>query len=89
MVGGRGAYTTVSTVCSAALLRCLVYLNVLNDQVAGVETLRIRVCLGVLQQAQEKFSGLDRPSCAGDTELLSCNIIPSASTHSHSMFQFY
>ena len=49
LVIGRGAYTTVSTVCSAALLGSLVDLDVLNNQVASVEALCIRICLGVFQ----------------------------------------
>ena len=90
------AYTTVSTVCAAALLGCLVDLDVLDDQVAGIKTLGICVCLGVLEETyqgqhfvletvtlevrhtKEEFSGLDGPSGAGDTELLACNINPSA-----------
>jgi hypothetical protein len=44
------AYTTVSTVCSAALLGCLVDLDVLNNQVASIETLGICVCLCILEK---------------------------------------
>jgi hypothetical protein len=51
----ESTYTAVSTVCSAALLGCLVDLDVLNDQVAGVETLGICVCFGVLEETQQKF----------------------------------
>jgi hypothetical protein len=55
----------------------LVDLNVLDDKVAGIKTLGICVCLCVLQETQEELSRLDWPSCAGDTELLSCKRIPS------------
>ena len=41
--GWMEPYTTVSTVCSAALLGGLVDLDVLDDQVTGVETLGISV----------------------------------------------
>jgi hypothetical protein len=68
----------VGTICSAALLWCLIDLDVLNDQVTSIETLGIRVCFGVLEKTEEEFSGLDGPSSAGDTELLSCNSVPSA-----------
>lgn len=63
-------YTTMGTVCSSTLLGGLVDLNVLDDQVSGVETLGVGVCLSVLKETEEKLGGLDWPSCAGDTELL-------------------
>ncbi len=47
---GVETYTTVSTVCSSTLLRGLIDLDVLNDQVAGIETLGVCVCLGVLEE---------------------------------------
>lgn len=67
----KATYTTVSTVSSAALLWCLVDLDVLNDQVSGIETLGIGVCLCVLQETEEELGGLDWPSSTGYTELLS------------------
>jgi hypothetical protein len=63
-------YTTVGTVCAAALLGSLVDLDVLDDQVAGVKTLGVGVGLGVLEECEEVLSRLDWPACAGDTELL-------------------
>lgn len=80
-------YTTVGTVCAAALLWGLVDLNVLDDQVAGVETLGVGVGLSVLEQAQEELGGLDWPAGLGDTELLACVLFsvyvvsPYASSH--------
>ena len=65
-------YTTMGTVCSSALLWCLVDLDVLDDQVAGIKTLGVCVGFGVLEETQEELGGLDWPSCAGDTELLAC-----------------
>jgi hypothetical protein len=59
----RKTYTTVSTVGAAALLRGLVDLNVLDDQVAGVQSLGVGVGLGVLQEAEQELSRLDGPSC--------------------------
>ena len=66
------AYTTVSTVCAAALLRSLVDLNVLDDEVASVKTLGVGVGLGVLEEGEEMLGGLDGPAGASDTELLAC-----------------
>ena len=66
------AYTSVSTVCSSTLLGSLVDLDVLNDQVAGIKTLGIRVCLSVLEETEQELSGLDWPSSARDTESLAC-----------------
>jgi len=63
--------TTVGTVSSAALLRCLVDLDVLNDQVTGIESLGIGICLCVLQKTEELLSRLDWPSSTSDTECLS------------------
>lgn len=67
-----GTYTTVSTVCASSLLRGLVDLDVLDDEVAGVEPLSIGIGLGVLQETQQEFGRLDGPTRAGNTELLSC-----------------
>jgi hypothetical protein len=62
----------VSTVCASALLRGLVDLNVLDDEVAGVETLSIGVGLSVLEQTQQELGGFHGPASAANTELLSC-----------------
>lgn len=75
---GAFAYTTVGTVCSSTLLGGLVDLDVLDDQVSGIQSLGIGVGLGVLEQIEEELGRLDGPSCAGDTELLSCREVPSA-----------
>lgn len=70
----------MSTVCPPALLRRLVDLDVLDDQVAGVQALGVGVGLGVLQQREQKLGGLDGPAGAGHAELLSCclSVFPSA-----------
>ena len=67
------AYTSVSTVCSSTLLGSLVDLDVLNDQIAGIKTLGIRVCLSVLEETEQELSGFDWPSSARDTESLACH----------------
>lgn len=60
----------MGTVCPSSLLGGLVDLDVLDDQVAGVETLGISVGLGVLEETEKELGGLDGPSSLGDTELL-------------------
>lgn len=60
----------MSTVCSAALLRGLVDLNVLDNEICGIEALGIGIGFGVLEQVKEEASRLDRPASLGDTELL-------------------
>jgi hypothetical protein len=72
----------VSAVCAAALLGGLVDLDVLDNQVASVETLGIGVGLGVLEQAEEELSRLDGPAGTGDTEGLACCSTP----HQHASF---
>ena len=52
------------------LLGGLVDLDMLDDQVAGVETLGVGVGLGVLQQTEQELGGLLGPAGLGDTELL-------------------
>ena len=64
----------MSTVCSAALLGGLVDLDMLDDQVASVETLGIGVGLSVLEETEEELGGLGGPAGAGDTELLAYSI---------------
>lgn len=63
---------SVSTVCASPLLRRLVDLDVLDDQVAGVEALGIGVGLGVLEQAEQELGRLDGPAGLADAELLAC-----------------
>jgi hypothetical protein len=63
-------YATVSTVCAATLLRGLVDLDVLDNQVAGVETLGVGVGLGVLEEREKELSALGGPAGLGDTESL-------------------
>ena len=72
------AYTTMGTVCSSTLLGSLVDLDVLDDQVAGIQTLGISIGLSILEQTEEELGRLDRPSCTRDAELLSCRAFPSA-----------
>ena len=67
----------MSTVCAAALLRCLVDLDVLYDKVSGIETLGVGIGLSVLKKTEKELGGLDWPSGAGNTELLSWSLLES------------
>lgn len=69
----------MGAVCPAALLGSLVDLDVLDDQVAGIEALGIGIGLGVLEETQQELGGLDGPAGAGDTPLLACVPKQSAS----------
>ena len=60
------------TVRPPALLGRLVHLDVLDDQVAGVETLGVGVCFSVLEKGEEVLCGFFGPAGAGDAELLAC-----------------
>lgn len=62
----------MGTICSAALLRRLVDLDVLDDEGAGVKALGIRIGLGVLEEAEEEVSRLGGPAGTSHTKLLSC-----------------
>lgn len=68
--GGPVTYTTVGTVSPPALLGGLVDLDVLDDQVAGIEALGIGVGLSVLEETEQVLRGLDGPSSLRDTKLL-------------------
>jgi hypothetical protein len=79
-----GTYTTVSAVCAPSLLGCLVDLDVLDNQVADVETLGVGVGLSVLEETEKELGGLDGPAGLGDTESLACvvvNIAPCTIVH--------
>ena len=64
----------MSTVCATTLLRRLVDLDVLDDEIRGVEAFGVCVCLCVLEEAEEEFGRLDGPAGAGDTELFACGM---------------
>ena len=64
----------MSTVCAATLLRGLVDLDVLDNEVGGVETLGVGVGLGVLEEREKELSALGGPAGLGDTESLAFRI---------------
>ena len=61
----------MSTMCAAALLRGLVDLDVIDDEVAGVETFCVCVGFRVLQETEQELGRLDGPSSFRDAELFS------------------
>lgn len=65
-------YTTVGTVSASSLLGCLVDLDVLDDQVAGVETLGVGVGLSILEETEDDLGRLDGPASPGDAQCLAC-----------------
>lgn len=70
--------SAVGAVRSSPLLRCLVDLNVLDQQVVGVESLSISVGFGILEQAKEEFGGLDWVPGFRNAKVLACESIVSA-----------
>ena len=67
-----GVDAAVGTVCAAALFGSLVDLDVLDDQVAGVEAFGVGVGFGVAEEREKEFGGLDGPAGAGDTKMFTC-----------------
>jgi hypothetical protein len=60
----------VGTVRASPLLGRLVDLNVLDNQVAGIETLGVGIRLSVLEQVRQELRRLDGPASLGHAELL-------------------
>lgn len=81
------------TVSTSPLVRSLVDLDVLDDEVTGVETLGIGIGFGVLEQREEELCGLDGPASLGDTELFAysvqstCQPSPPPRTHVNNSHQ--
>jgi hypothetical protein len=87
--GYKGTYATVGTVSAPALLRGLVDLDVLDDQVAGVETLGVGVGLCVLEESEEDLGGLYGPASPGDTESLAWEMSAcSGDSYTSDAFQY-
>ena len=60
----------MGTVCASSLLWCLVDLDVLDDEVGGIEALSVGIGFGVLEETKEELGGLDWPAGTGDAHLL-------------------
>ncbi len=58
----KKTYATVSAVCAPPLLWGLVDLDVLYDQVSGVETFGVGIGFGVFEEAEEEFGRLLWPA---------------------------
>lgn len=78
-VGHVWVDTTVGTVSTSATLGGLIDLDVLDNKVAGIETLGVGVGLSVLQESEELLSGLNGPASLGDTECLALGSATGAS----------
>ena len=73
-----GVNTTVRAVGPTAGLGCLLDDDVLDDEVALVEVLRLRVGLCVLEQAQDELDALLRPAALHGLERLGLRRPPDA-----------
>jgi hypothetical protein len=60
----------MSTIRASPLLGRLVDLDVLDNEIIGVQALAISIGLSILQQALQELSGLDGPAGLAHTELL-------------------
>lgn len=69
-VGHVRVDTTVSAVCPPSLLRCLVDLDVLDDESAGIEAFGVGVGFGVAEEIEQVAGGLVWPAGAVSAELL-------------------
>lgn len=61
----------MGTICSSPLLGSLVDLNVLNDQIPGIEALRIGIGFCVSKEPEQELSRLDWPPSESDAEWFS------------------
>lgn len=62
----------MSAVCASPLLWGLVDLDVLHDQVAGIETLGVGVRFSVFEQPDKELGGLLGPARFRNAELFAC-----------------
>lgn len=62
----------MSAVCASPLFRGLVDLDVLNDEIAGVEALGISIRFCVLEETEEEIGGFNGPSTFSGAECLGC-----------------
>lgn len=70
--------SSVSSVCAAAGLGCLLDDNVADDKLLSVQSLGLSVSLGVLQQSEQELDRLDGPSTLSRLEFL--GLLRSANT---------
>lgn len=65
----RLTYPSMSAISSTSLLRRLIDLNMLDDQIARIQTLGVRVRFCVFEQAEEEFGGFNGPAGFGYAKL--------------------
>ena len=65
----HSTHPSMSSISPSPLLRRLIDLDMLDDQVPGIKTLGIGIGFCVLEEADQKFGGLFGPAGAGDAEL--------------------
>ena len=70
----------MSPISSSPLLRRLIDLDMLDDQIARIQTLGIGIGFCVLEKGDEEFGGFFWPAGAGDTELFACSTPASVYT---------
>jgi len=63
--------STVCTVSPSSLFWCLVDLDVRDDKLFGIETFRVGIGLGVLEETEQEDGGLLWPASHGGTMLFS------------------
>lgn len=68
------------TIRAAPLLRSLVDLDVLDDEIAGIKALGVRIRLRILEKSKEEVGGLDGPATLGSTERLCLSAATSAAS---------
>merc|ERR1719370_2310119 len=69
----------MGSVCPPPHLGSTIDLNVLNDQVVGVQSLVLGVALSVLEELQKELSGLQRPSSLGGSMNLGLGVAANSS----------
>ena len=66
-------YPTMRPISTSPLLRRLIYLDMFDDQIAGVETLGIGVGFCIFEESKKELGGLLGPASFRHAELFSCN----------------
>jgi len=74
--------STMGTVCPSSLLRSLVDLDVGDDELFGIETLRVGVGFSVLEETEEEFGRLLWPTTKSRTEMFGLSRSSSATVES-------
>jgi len=73
-------HSAVGTIRSSPLFRSLVDLDVLDNEIAGIQTLCVCVRFGVLEETEKEFGRFDGPTTLGGTESLNLSATTSATS---------